>query len=398
MSLRDEIDAVVRSWDAHERHRGARAVVDYDVAPPTEEVEPAGSRLEVYERLTELHRKTVADGDEPTAAVVGAHLAYLTAVLGERWPLDLYVQATQGCPAAGWPDEYVTAAGERARAAAADLGVGWGPDTENQMRQLEGPIDIDEARERIQAVAAEVAPTVRELAGTSAAYTLAIEVVDIDDYWSYWLDGAGTAVRLRFNKRQAAFTDIRLQQFAQHEILGHALMSASFADADQRGQYDAVRALSVHLPYQVTSEGLACAVPLLIGATEPRLLARVRIDHYLQLVRAELHHAINDGATVAHCAEHARARVPWWTSDRIANELSDRGADPMLRSYLWSYPAGMDWFVNLADTGGPETVRKVLRAAYQRPLTPTDLAALWPDGPRVGGTGAPVRLRKSPVP
>ena len=54
--------------------------------------------------------------------------------------------------------------------------------------------------------------------------------------------------------------------------------------------------------------------------------------------------------------------------------------------YLWAYPAGLDWFAALADTAPPDTVRRVLRAAFQRPLTPVDLAALWPSGPVIGGT------------
>jgi hypothetical protein len=51
----------------------------------------------------------------------------------------------------------------------------------------------------------------------------------------------------------------------------------------------------------------------------------------------------------------------------------------------------MDWFAALAEAGG-EVSREVLRAAYRAPLTPSDLAALWPDGPVVGGPGAPSAL------
>jgi hypothetical protein len=54
---------------------------------------------------------------------------------------------------------------------------------------------------------------------------------------------------------------------------------------------------------------------------------------------------------VEACAAHARARVPFWDEETIANELTDRGVDPLLRSYLWSYPAGLDRFVALAGSG-----------------------------------------------
>jgi hypothetical protein len=42
----------------------------------------------------------------------------------------------------------------------------------------------------------------------------------------------------------------------------------------------------------------------------------------------------------------------------------------MLRTYLWSYPGGTDWFINLADTASAATIEAVFRASYAQPLTP----------------------------
>ena len=115
-------------------------------------------------------------------------------------------------------------------------------------------------------------------------------------------------------------------------------------------------------------KGLAQALPLFVVPDDRALATRVRLDHYLQLVRAELHVALNSGATVHECAGHARASVPFWTDSDIADALTDRGASPLLRSYLWAYPAGLDWFVALA--AAEDTVsREVLHAAYREPFT-----------------------------
>lgn len=93
---------------------------------------------------------------------------------------------------------------------------------------------------------------------------------------------------------------------------------------------------------------------------------------------------INTGSTVEECADHARSRVPWRSNAQIAGMLADRSTDPLLRTYMWAYVAGIDWFANLAEAD--ETViRQVLRAAYRAPLTPAELRALWPDGPAIGG-------------
>jgi len=95
---------------------------------------------------------------------------------------------------------------------------------------------------------------------------------------------------------------------------------------------------------------------------------------------------VNSGVSIGECAEHAITRVPWWKDSYIGDFLADRGADPRLRSYLWAYPAGLDWFAALAEADR-SIIDQVLHAAYRDPLSPSDLAALWPSGPPIGGPG-----------
>jgi len=392
VTLRDEIETVLRGWDAHERHRGATPLIDYDFFPRDGEVEPAGSRLEVFQRLSDLQDRLNGAADRYISSRLTADLAYLRALMGERDPLSSYVAQTQGCAAGGWPPGYVTEVGALARDQLAALGIPWDASTSERWEKLEGPLTIDDAATAIRRAADEYAPAVRALVGTTAPFDLAIATVAVDAYWSYWLDGAGSAARLRLNLRHARFTEVLARQFALHEVLGHALQGASLSARAAHEDVPWVRLLSVHAPQQVLFEGLAQALPLFVAPEDKQLAARVRVAHYLQLVRAELHLAVNSGASVSDCAHHARRRVPFWDDDQIADALSDRGANPQLRSYLWSYPAGIDWFVRLADhelTLG----RDILRAAYRDPLTPTELMAMWPDGPRIGGPGGSIDLR-----
>jgi len=393
MTVRDDVEAVLRAWDAHERQRGATPIIDYDCHPMTGRVAPAASRLEVYDRLRELRRSA---GQSQLGQRIDADLAYLRALMGERAPLDDYVRATQGCPAAGWPDAYVTERGERAREHLAALGIPWGQDAEAKLEEAEGPLDVAAAPDAVRQAANELEDAVRLVTGSDAAFELTITTTDVDAYWSYWLDGAGRQVRLRLNLRNAKFTKVRARQFALHEVLGHGLQSASLAARCASEDVPWVRLLSIHAPHQVLLEGLAQALPLFILPDDEWLIARVHLDHYLQLVRAELHLAINAGASIDECAHHARKRVPFWTDDSIADALSDRSVDPQLRSYLWSYPAGLDWFVALAAADAT-VIREVLHAAFREPLTPAQLAALWPAGPPIGGPGGAVRLRKPSV-
>ncbi len=395
MRVRDRVETILRAWNLHETNRGASPIIDYDCHLQTAEITPASSRLSVLGELSDLCRLSSEEGDDWIAATTAAHMAYLRALMGERWPLDHYIQETQGCPANGWAPEYVSNVGALAQRNLGELGIGWGPQAEADLEEVEGRLDPDIVPDMIRQAVVEFEPTVRKITASTAEYELSVESTNVDAYWSYWLDGAGSRARLRLNLRHAHFTNVRARQFALHEVLGHALQSASLAARCATDDVPWLRLLSVHAPHQVLLEGLAQALPLFAAAGDRALVARVRLDHYVQLVLAELHLAINSGATVDECATHAHARVPYWSDDRIADLLTDRGTNPLLRSYLWSYPAGLDWFVALADRGTTVSAQEALRAAYRDPLTPSDLEALWPAGPAIGGPqrDPAVRLR-----
>lgn len=231
-------------------------------------------------------------------------------------------------------------------------------------------------------------PAVRKLTGTDAPFHFEIESANVDAYWAYWLDGGGANARLRLNLRRAQSTEVRARVFALREVLGHALKGASYAARCVQEDVPWVRLLSVHAPQQVLLEGLPQALPLFVIPDDEEVMVRTRLAHFGQLVMSELHLAINSGATVEQCAQLARSRVPYWTDEAISDILTDRSVNPQLRSYLWSYAAGIDWFVCLVEAGGP-VAGEILKAAYRDPLTPGDLEAMWPDGPRIGGGERP---------
>lgn len=386
MNSRDEAERLIRAWDRHETERGAAAVIDFDFAPIDEQPAPA-DRLTTLRRLADL----LSDVQEPAVAQrIAADLAYLRAQMGERPPLDQYIRATQGCHAAGWPAHYVTSKGEVAQARLAQLGVEWNENTPQTLARVEGRIDAAAAPELIRRAADDHEQAVRQATGSAADYELSIESVDVDAYWAYWLDGAGSRVRLRLNTRNSSYTRVQARQFALHEVLGHGLQSASIAAHCAAEEVPWIRLSSVHGPQQVLLEGLAQALPLFVTPDDTALTTRVRLDHYLQLVRGELHLALDAGTPVLDCAEHARARVPWWSDSQIADILADRSTNPQLRTYMWAYVAGIDWFVALADNAPDVTVGAVLEACYRAPLTPAELEKHWPEGPSIGGPGQTV--------
>ena len=386
MTLRDRTEAALRAWNLYEVGRGAPAVIDFDCYPEGDTGRAAASsRVAVREELAALRAEASDAGLLEVKERLDASLAYIDALLGVRLPLDEYVQATQGCSARGWSDDYIESVWLVAVAELERLGVTWDANTATALKAVEGPIAEEDAAAVIQKYAREMEDDVRRLADTDAPFSVTVEHVSLDVYWSYWLDGAGAEVRLRINKRNASFTDVQARQFALHELLGHGLQGASYAQQCRRSDVPWVRMTAVHAQQQVLLEGLAQALPLFVRPSDQPLVARVRLAHYLELVRSELHLAINSGAPVTECVGLALARVPYWTSSVIGDMLADRSTDPLLRSYLWSYPAGIDWFVRLADSASPDAAKSIIHKCYQLPLAPKALARAWSVGPPIGG-------------
>ena len=382
-ALRDELEAILRGWNAYEVARGATPVVDFDLRPDLTEAVPIESRLEAYHRCLDVLQRATDPAASHVHDRAQADATYLAALLGTHLPLDDYLSRTQGCGATGWPADYIASRRAGAEEALDRLGIGWGPKTLDELNELQGPVSAEEAAAEIRRAAEEFEPAVRAATGATASFGLTVETVDVDAYWNYWLDGSGSDIRVRLNTRQAHFTRTRCQVAALHEVLAHGLQSASIAEHSRTHDVPWVRLFSVHAQQQTLLEGLAQALPLFVAPGDEALTTNVRVGHYLQLVRAQLHLAANRADSIESLVAYARNHAPFWDDETISDLLTDRSVNPLLRSYLWSYGAGIDWFVNLAEAGGP--VAAVLHAAYRDPLRPVDLTSLWPAGPPIGG-------------
>ena len=269
MSIRDEIEAILRGWDAYERARGANAVIDYDFAPAdtTTRVTEIGSRLEAYELLSDLRT------DSPTlTARLTADRAFLRALLGERGPLPTYLAQTQGTRAACWSADYVGDVGAAARESLAGIGIGWDAATSDLLEQQEGPLDVADAPEAIRAAAAELEPAVREFVGTDAPFALTVETADVDAYLGLLArrgarSGAAAAQPAPGPVHRGDGPAVRRDQ-----ILGHALQGASLSHVAANTDVPWVRILSVVTPQSTLFEGLAQAMPLFVAPAGPRVV------------------------------------------------------------------------------------------------------------------------------
>lgn len=383
MHLRNAVEDAVRRWDALEKSRGKAPVIDFDCAPPADKPRPFENRFAALDELSRLVSDTNKKHPALTAQL-DAHIAYLRALIGEQLPFDQYILMTQGCVPRGWSLDYIEHRAQMAKDMLESLGISWNDDTCVNIRSLSEPLPAADVESAIGEYADSYEPTIRRLADTNAKVNLTIEDVEVDVYWSYWLDGAGHDARLRINKKNASFTRVDAYRFALHEVLGHALQYSSLTAQAESTTVDWPRILAVHCPHQVLFEGLAQVLPWIAFPEDEIVTARTRLDHFTNLVRGQIHVLLNSGATVVDCRDFAHRQVPWWTDEEITREFHDRSRNPQFRSYLWAYPAGIDWFIRLVEAGGTP-LGEVLRESYRRPLTPSELRELWPTGPVIGG-------------
>jgi len=382
--LRDAVEEAIRRWDALEKSRGEAPVIDFDCAPPVKQPSPYDNRFAALDDLTRL-RIGADTCDQPALRTqLDAHIAYLCALIGQQLPFDEYISRTQGCMPRGWTRDYIEQRAWTAREALGSLEISWDENTWTNLRAASEQLSATDVSSAIAEYAGKYESSIRQLVDTDANFNLTIEDVEVDAYWSYWLDGAGHDTRLRINKNRALFSRVDAYRFALHEVLGHALQYSSLTAQVESRIVEWPRILAVHCPHQVLFEGLAQVLPWVASPDDEIICARTRIDHFLNLVRSQIHILINSGATVTDCRDLAHRQVPWWTDEEIAREIYDRSGNTQFRSYLWAYPAGMDWFIKLVEAGG-KTLVEVLREAYRRPLTPSELHQLWPTGPIIGG-------------
>ena len=384
MHLRDAVEDTVRRWDALERSRGEVPVIDFDCAPPADTPHPFDNRFAALDQLTRLRVEANAQHQPVLITYLDAHIAYLCGLIGQQLPFSEYISVTQGCAPRGWTPDYIEQRAQTAKDALGSLGISWDEHTWRNLRSMSEQLAASEVGAAIADYADKHESSVRGLVDTAADFNLTIEDVEVKAYWSYWLDGSGHDARLRINKSKSSFSHVDAYRFALHEVLGHALQYSSLTAQVESNTVEWPRILAVHCPHQILFEGLAQVLPWIVSPDDEVVVARTRIDHFMNLLRSQIHILINSGATAADCRDLAHRQVPWWTDKEIASELYDRSRNPQFRSYLWSYPAGIDWFISLVEAGGT-TPTEVLREAYKRPLTPSELHELWPTGPIIGG-------------
>jgi hypothetical protein len=367
MSVQEQLIEVLLAWDRFERENHSQAIIDFNLLGQS-----AGSarhydnRLDILQDLEQLAGKSNSDKLQKRLT---AHTTFLRALMGQKFDFETYVNRTQGVPKVFYSDEKLHASAEQARKALDELNIKFDKDLFEALRKLERAIPMSDIADHFRATFDQHKPALEKLLERKIDFPLKIEIVDVDAYWSCWVDTQDDVFRLRINSKSGDFTESKALRMVYHELLAHCCQMAIWKEQIANSEMDRIWGLTtVHSPEQFLFEGLAQALPLFLRneqPTSPILNARMQLSHFESLVDNNLHVMINDGTTVEECLDYAKQHIPWSKCDDILTDLSSRSNHILFRSYQYVYPCSFDFFWDLAEKLSAEQKKRFLSKCYK---------------------------------
>lgn len=368
--LAESYVGLLLAWDGLTRAAGGPQIVDFDLSGVT-------PSLEVSDELEVLAALEALAGDAPADDFLGrrlaGHIAYLRHKLGEQTALAKYCFDTQGFRAAEFPEAELAYRRELATESLSRFGTAIRPELLEDLQRVDPAVEVESVPRAIRAAVEEMRPTLEAVLGRTLQFDYDVELVEERAYWVYWADSSCGRFRLRFNRwHDSALTQSRIRQFAAHEVLGHFGQIHSYARRVAAGELPATFGVTtLHTLEQFALEGTAQTLPLWLW--EPRdieelLLARVRLAHYMELVRHNAHIMINSGQRIEQCVGYVAERLPHLEIDKVLVDLVGRARNPSLRSYQLAYGVSFDAMVRATEALPARRRASVVRRLYAEPL------------------------------
>jgi hypothetical protein len=93
-----------------------------------------------------------------------------------------------------------------AEAQLAELGISRDKPIDDQLDALDPPLAFDNMEQTFRSMLDDHRHSLEAIIDEPVAFELAIVGIEVDDYWSYWVDGTGRQFRLRLNRERASFS------------------------------------------------------------------------------------------------------------------------------------------------------------------------------------------------
>ena len=204
-------------------------------------------------------------------------------------------------------------------------------------------------------------------------FEVKFQFVEVDAYWSYWIDGSGRQYWLRFNRSNRTYGQSEVTQFVLHELVGHCGQASMWYSAGDLSRF--AKLLSVHTCEQVHLEGFGQGLPLLLKATRGSLTAlRAKYGLLREMLLNNAYLALDRGEGIDRVVGSITRYIPVTSIDRLVKNLAAQAQQPVMRTYMFSYPKGIELVSAIAQQN--TAVEAFVRASMTRPLRTSEIEAL----------------------
>lgn len=376
-ALDDELCRFLVSWHRYEERSGKLSIIDFDLVGLCDLFDEDIKRSHLdYIRWSETLLSKLSDAGLVQSfeyKKLRAHAFALRALAGQNFPLEDYVEATMGFRTLFYPDSALSSVASEVERRCSELHVSHDalvPSSFDEPQFGPDPSDIENAfRIELERLTASI----NEQFQVALDFSLEVEFVDVDAYWSYWIDGSGKNYRLRFNRSQRTYGMSEVTQFCLHELIGHCGQALGWYKAPHLSRF--TRLLTVHSCEQVHLEGLGQGLPFLLPNICSGLVAlRALVNLLRQMLLNNAYLALSRGHRIEDVISDSNRFLPLFDNIRLAKNLADQVYSPVMRTYMFSYPKGVELAYLLSKQR--EKSSAFIKRSFTEPMMVTEIQAL----------------------
>jgi len=374
--LDDELCRFVISWHRFEQHLGRLTVIDFDLVgfDDTFEVEILPGRFGYIRWAEELLLKLEDAGlsDSFESQKLNGHMHALRALCGQSFALGDYIEATMAFRPTVYSDEAISSVIDDIESRCSALGLSrddlaHGHIPEGQVGPQ--PHDIEEA---FCTELSRLTTDIERRFQLKLDFDLRFEFVTEDAYWNYWIDGSGRSYRLRFNRSDRTYGTSEVTHFCLHELIGHCGQASGWYGSSKLSKF--ARILTVHTCEQVHLEGFAQGLPFLLQDVHSFVELRAVLGRLRQMLLNNAYLSIANGRPIEDVVAMFERSVPVTDRDRLVKNLADQALEPIMRTYMFSYPKGIELIHSLSKQA--DGVSSFINRSITEPMTASEIQAL----------------------
>lgn len=367
------------SWDALERSLNGYDIIDFNLCNVefSKPLSTPSSRLDALAEGYKLLEKVEGElgTQDYNFKKLNSSITCLNIICGKRIELSEYIEKTLGFAPQLYHKDYLYGILNDIMVEAINHKIDFDKLVNNQIEELRYGPDKEDIIEAFTSEFASQKNLFHNEFGLDFDFDLKFEFVDVDAYWSYWIDGTGNQYRLRFNRSDRQYLQSEITQFCLHELIAHCGQASSWRKniiAKKLPHFAGL--LSIHSCEQVLLEGLAQGLPLLLDKYEGSLVClRAKKDLLRQLALNNCYIRAESGLDVDEIFKEYNEIFPATNIDRLVKDVSNQQRNPNLRSYMFSYPKGFEMVYEISAEKDFNKVDNFINSAFNKPMLFKDI-------------------------